>query len=59
MRKKILTLEDLVQVCQSQNIHRFSALETGYPLSVQIPAIATYAQDDFNDDTLLFCKVKL
>lgn len=58
--KKILTIEDLVQFCQSQNFNKFSSAETGYQLSVQVPAIATYKKEEATkDDTLLFCKVKL
>lgn len=58
--KKILTIEDLVQFCQNQNFNKFSSVETGYQLSVQVPAIATYKKEETQkDDTLLFCKVKL
>lgn len=58
--KKILTIEDLVQFCQAQNFHKFSSAETGYQLSVQVPAMATYQKkEEIEDDTLLFCKVKL
>jgi len=58
--KKILTIEDLVQFCQTQNFHKFSSAETGYQLSVQVPAIATYKKkEETEDNTLLFCKVKL
>lgn len=58
--KKILTIEDLVQFCQTQNFHKFSSEETGYQLSVQVPAIATYKKkEDPDDNTLMFCKVKL
>lgn len=59
MTKKLLTIEDLVQFCQAQNFHRFSAAETGYQLSVQVPAVATYKKKEVEDDTLLFCTVKL
>lgn len=58
--KKILTIEDLVQFCQNQNFNKFSSSETGYQLSVQVPAIATYKKEETKkDETLLFCKVKL
>lgn len=36
--KRILTMDDLVQFCVEQGLMSFSAKETGYPLSVQIPA---------------------
>lgn len=58
--KKILTIEDLVQFCHAQNFHKFSSNETGYQLSVQVPAVATYKKnEEVEDNTLLFCKVKL
>ena len=55
--KKILTIEDLVQFCQTQNFNKFSSRNTGYQLSVQVPASFEVAKEN-NDDTLLFCKVK-
>lgn len=55
--KKILTIEDLVQFCQTQNFNKFSSRDTGYQLSVQVPASFEVAKEN-NDDTLLFCKVK-
>ncbi len=59
MFKKLLTIEDLVKFCESQNFNKFSASETGYQLSVQVPATATFSKKENTDDTLLFCKVKL
>ena len=50
MKKKLLTIEDLVQFCQVQNFYKFSAAETGYQLSVQVPAIATYEKKESLDD---------
>ena len=59
MFKKLLTIEDLVKFCESKNFNKFSASETGYQLSVQVPATATFSKKENTDDTLLFCKVKL
>lgn len=59
MARKLLSIEDLVQFCQTQNFHKFSAAETGYQLSVQVPAVAVYKKEEVIDETLLFCKVKL
>lgn len=59
MYKKLLTIEDLVKFCETQSFHRFNASETGYQLSVQVPATATYSKKENTDGTLLFCKVKL
>ena len=38
MRKRILTLEDLVKFCSDQQLTTFSSKESGYRLSVQVPA---------------------
>lgn len=35
--KKILTIEQLVQFCQTQNFVRFSSKESGYQLAVNVP----------------------
>jgi len=37
--KKILTIEQLLQVCQTQNFVRFSSKDSGYQLAVNIPTI--------------------
>lgn len=59
MAKRLLYLEDLYDFYLKQNKScNFSAKETGYQLSVQVPAHFDI-ENDTNDDTLLFCKVKL
>ena len=50
MRKKILTLEDLVKFCKDQNLCSFSSQESGYQLCVQIPA--TFSADEVSESTL-------
>ena len=57
--KKLLTLEDLVKFCKDQNFSNFSAKETGYQLSVQVPATFEVESTEYQDNTLLFGKVKL
>lgn len=39
MRKRLLTVEDLVNFCESHKFYEFSSQKSGYKLSVQIPAI--------------------
>lgn len=57
--KKLLTLEDLAKFCKEQNFSNFSAKETGYQLSVQVPATFEVEEAAYQDNTLLFGKVKL
>lgn len=58
-RKKLLTLDDLYSFYLNKNENcNFSSKETGYKLSVQVPAQFEINLEQ-NDDALLFCKVKL
>lgn len=57
--KKLLTIEDLVKFCREQDFSNFSSKETGYQLSVQVPATFEVENEGYQDNTLLFGKVKL
>ena len=57
--KKILTLEDLAKFCKEQNFSNFSSKDTGYQLSVQVPANFEVDGNTYQDNTLLFGKVKV
>lgn len=58
-RKDLLTLDDLYNFYFEKNENcNFSSVETGYKLSVQVPAQFEINKEQ-NDDSLLFCKVKL
>ena len=57
--KKLLTLEDLVKFCKEQNFSNFSSKDTGYQLSVQVPANFEVDNNVYQDNTLLFGKVKV
>ena len=57
--KKLLTLEDLVKFCKEQNFSKFSSKDTGYQLSVQVPANFEVEDTAYQDNTLLFGKVKV
>lgn len=57
-KKKLLTLDDLYSFYLEQNkTCKFSSEESGYQLSVQVPAY--FEVSDEEDDSLLFCTVKL
>lgn len=54
--KRILTVEDLVQFCRDQKFHRFDSKESGYKLSVQVPA--TFESTETDDDHRGMMKLK-
>ena len=57
--KKLLTFDDLYNFYLNQNkTCNFSSKESGYQISVQVPAQFEINKEQ-KDDTLLFCKVKL
>jgi hypothetical protein len=59
MNKRYYTLDDLYKFYENKNeTCHFSVDETGYPLSVQLPAQFEINEEQ-NDNSLLFCKVKL
>lgn len=59
VKKKLLTLDNLYTFYLNQNkTCTFSAKESGYQVSVQIPAKFEISEEN-KDDTLLFCTVKL
>ena len=37
-RKRLLSIEDLVRFCEEQKLYNFNSKDTGYRLSVQVPA---------------------
>lgn len=55
--KKLLTLEQLVQFCEQNKFHNFSAKDTGYTLSVQVPGNLNFS--DKEDEDLLYTTVKV
>ena len=48
VKKKLLTLDDLVLFCKQNNFTKFSAKESGYQLAVQVPT--TFEVEDESDD---------
>lgn len=57
-KKTILFLDDLVEFCKNHSFEKFSSQESGYKLVVHVPAQFEINQEQ-NDNSLLFCKVKL
>ena len=57
--KKLLTLEDLAKFCKEQKFFKFSSKDSGYQLSVQVPANFEVENTEYQDNTLLFGKVKV
>ena len=56
--KKILTLDNLVNFCKNEKFYSFNAKDTGYQLAVQVPSKFEISSD-YEDNTLLFCNVRL
>ena len=46
--KQILTIDDLVNFCKNQKIHRFDANESGKQICVKVNDIATFEEDSNN-----------
>ena len=57
MKKKLLTLDDLVLFCQNQKLYSFNAKESGYQLCVQSPAVFKKNDDDNEESSLLYATV--
>ena len=58
-KKRIYSLEDLYNLISKDKVnYSFNSERTGYQLAVQIPAQFEVMKEN-NDDSLLFCKVKL
>ena len=56
MKKKLLTLEDLVKFCKAQKLFSFNSKESGYQICVQIPA--DFAKKETESSSLLFADIK-
>ncbi len=48
VKKRLLTIDDLVQFCRENNFARFSSKESGYKLAVQVPT--TFEIENSTDD---------
>ena len=58
-KKRIYSLDDLYTLISKDKAnYSFNSERTGYQLAVQIPAQFEVMKEN-NDDSLLFCKVKL
>lgn len=56
MKKKLLTLEDLVKFCKAQKLYSFSAKDSDGPICVQVPA--SFKKKDVKDDAYLYVDLK-
>ena len=56
MKKKLLTLEDLVKFCKEQKMFSFSAKDSGYQLCVQVPA--TFKKKDVESSMFMYVELK-
>ncbi|MGN5456797.1 MAG: hypothetical protein ACI4XN_12450 [Candidatus Kurthia intestinigallinarum] len=50
MSKRILTIEDLVHFCKTQNVKRFDSNEFGKQICVRVDDIATFEEDKGNNN---------
>lgn len=58
-KRRIYSLEDLYNLISKDKVnYNFNSERTGYQLAVQVPAQFEIMKEN-NDDSLLFCKVKL
>lgn len=55
--KKLLTLEQLVQFCETNKFYNFNSQDTGYTLSVQVPGNLNFSNEE--DEDLLYTTVKV
>jgi hypothetical protein len=56
VKKKILTLEDLVKFCKVQKLFCFSSKDTGYQICVHVPA--DFEKNEVENSSLLFADIK-
>ena len=57
MKNRILTVNDLIEFCSSNNLNTFSSSDTGYSLAVQMPFEESVLEED-TDTSLRFFKIK-
>ena len=56
MKKKLLTIEDLVKFCKEQKMFSFSSKNNGGPICIAVPA--TFEKSDDESSSLLFADIK-
>ena len=57
--KKLLTLEQLSKFCEQNKLYTFSAKDTGYTLSVQVPESGYFEAETDSTQGLLFTKLRV
>lgn len=62
-RKKLLTLDQLVEFCDNHKFYNFNSSENGHKIYVQVPNTMEFIQDDnekdFMKEGLMFCPVRV
>ena len=58
MKKKLLTLDDLVKFCQDRKLYSFSAKDSGYQICALVPATFKKNEDEDTESSLLYATVK-
>lgn len=59
MKKKILTIDDLVKFCEQQNFDKFNSDESGYKICVQVPSTFSVESDNQLPEGITKLKVKI
>lgn len=60
MRKRLLTIDDLVKFCEQRSFNYFNASDEGYSVSVQVPSVYEIVEDtDNNKRGLMKLKIKV
>lgn len=62
-KKKLLTLDQLVDFCSNHKLYNFNSVDTGHKIYVQVPDMIEFAKDDddsdFMKEGLMFCPVRI
>lgn len=57
MKKKLLTLDDLINFCQEQKFTSFNSQDSGYQLCVHVPA--TFSVEEDSNESMMYASVIL
>ena len=59
MRKKLLSIDDLIQFCELNHLTSFNSNDSGYKLSIQLPVTFSKEQADDNHRGMQKIKIKI
>ena len=57
MKKKLLTIEDLISYCENQNLFSLNSKDSGYQICVQIPV--QFEEEESDDEDLFVGNIRL